>query len=152
MTKQRPRPRRRVRRVIVDQVLAIRYQLEEVRCGKNCGGCPHGPYWYAYYQLPNGRPVSRYIGRTLDRLSAEQLAAERYLITAPARGRSDLAQVRDLAKRAGFAAGSSELAGLLSGESNHKKRLVRIAEILLSQHHGAPPVDMRRRPVRRKKR
>ena len=39
------------------------YRLEEVRCGKaNCGRCPHGPYWYAYWR-EDGRLRSRYLGR-----------------------------------------------------------------------------------------
>ncbi|MFQ5966377.1 MAG: hypothetical protein ACE5MI_02060 [Acidimicrobiia bacterium] len=37
-----------------------------VRCGKPpCGGCPHGPYWYAYWQ-EDGRRRSRYVGRLGD--------------------------------------------------------------------------------------
>lgn len=43
----------------------VTYRLEHVRCGKpNCGSCPHGPYWYAYYREGN-RLKSRYIGREL---------------------------------------------------------------------------------------
>jgi hypothetical protein len=37
-----------------------------IRCGKqNCGRCPHGPYWYAYWR-EDGRRRSRYIGRLQD--------------------------------------------------------------------------------------
>lgn len=42
----------------------VTYQLEKIRCGKNCKKCPHGPYWYGYYSK-NGRTVSKYIGKTL---------------------------------------------------------------------------------------
>ena len=43
----------------------VTYRLESVRCGKpNCGSCPHGPYWYAYFREGN-KLKSRYIGREL---------------------------------------------------------------------------------------
>lgn len=30
---------------------AVTYQLERVKCGKpQCGRCPHGPYWYAWWR------------------------------------------------------------------------------------------------------
>lgn len=53
-------------REIVEQRIIdnISYQLEKIRCGKNCHGCPHGPYWYSY-QRKNGKVVSRYIGKKL---------------------------------------------------------------------------------------
>ncbi len=35
---------------------------EWVRCGKRCGGCPHGPYWYAYWR-EEGRVRKRYVGK-----------------------------------------------------------------------------------------
>jgi hypothetical protein len=35
-----------------------------IRCGKNCTGCPHGPYWYGYYRS-KGSFVSFYIGKNL---------------------------------------------------------------------------------------
>lgn len=44
---------------------SVTYQLERVRCGKACRGCPHGPYWYAYFRNA-GRLVSKYIGKELD--------------------------------------------------------------------------------------
>lgn len=40
----------------------VTYQQELIRCGKDCWGCPHGPYWYAYYRKA-GRTVSKYIGK-----------------------------------------------------------------------------------------
>lgn len=40
------------------------YRQQWVRCGRDCGSCPHGPYWYAYWR--EGRQVrSQYIGREL---------------------------------------------------------------------------------------
>lgn len=41
---------------------SVSYQLEKVACGKGCKGCPHGPYWYAYYRR-NGKVASKYIGK-----------------------------------------------------------------------------------------
>lgn len=38
------------------------YRSEYVRCGRGCRGCPHGPYWYAYWR--EGRRLrKRYIGK-----------------------------------------------------------------------------------------
>lgn len=46
-----------------DRRVSLRQQL--VRCGKrNCGTCPHGPYWYAYWS-EDGRRRSRYVGKLL---------------------------------------------------------------------------------------
>lgn len=43
----------------------VTYRLESVRCGRSgCNGCPHGPYWYAYFR-EDGKLRSRYIGREL---------------------------------------------------------------------------------------
>lgn len=43
----------------------VTYRQEHVRCGRdNCGRCPHGPYWYAYWR-EGGRLRSRYIGKEL---------------------------------------------------------------------------------------
>ncbi len=43
--------------------VSLRQQL--VRCGKpNCGSCPHGPYWYAYWS-EDGKRRSRYVGKLL---------------------------------------------------------------------------------------
>ena len=40
------------------------YRLEKVSCGKNCKGCPHGPYWYGYWR-EGGKTRSKYIGKNL---------------------------------------------------------------------------------------
>lgn len=37
---------------------------EWVKCGKGCGGCPHGPYWYAYWRA-EGKVHKRYVGKEL---------------------------------------------------------------------------------------
>ena len=43
----------------------VTYRQERVRCGREgCSGCPHGPYWYAYWR-EGGRLRSRYIGKQL---------------------------------------------------------------------------------------
>lgn len=42
----------------------VSYRQEHVRCGRDCDGCPHGPYWYAYWR-EGGRNRSQYIGREL---------------------------------------------------------------------------------------
>ena len=43
----------------------VTYRQERVRCGREgCTGCPHGPYWYAYWREA-GRVRSRYIGKDL---------------------------------------------------------------------------------------
>jgi len=45
----------------------VTYRQERVRCGReNCGRCPHGPYWYAYWR-EDGRVRSRYIGKEAPR-------------------------------------------------------------------------------------
>lgn len=43
-------------------------QLEEVMCGKDCRGCPHGPYYYGYFRQ-GGKLRSVYIGKKLARAS-----------------------------------------------------------------------------------
>ena len=43
---------------------SVTYRQERVYCGKGCKGCPHGPYWYAYWK-ENGRTHTRYIGKEL---------------------------------------------------------------------------------------
>jgi hypothetical protein len=48
----------------LDVMPAVRYRQQHVRCGKDCAACPHGPYWYAYWQ-EGGRARSQYIGREL---------------------------------------------------------------------------------------
>jgi hypothetical protein len=40
------------------------YRLERVSCGKNCKGCPHGPYWYGYWR-EGGKTRSKYVGKNL---------------------------------------------------------------------------------------
>lgn len=40
------------------------YRQQWVRCGRDCGSCPHGPYWYAYWREA-GQARSQYIGRDL---------------------------------------------------------------------------------------
>lgn len=41
----------------------VKFRQQTVRCGKEgCGGCPHGPYWYAYWR-EGGRVRTRYIGK-----------------------------------------------------------------------------------------
>ena len=45
----------------------VTYRQERVKCGREgCTGCPHGPYWYAYWR-EDGRLRSRYIGKDLRR-------------------------------------------------------------------------------------
>jgi hypothetical protein len=43
---------------------SIDYRQQQVRCGRGCGSCPHGPYWYAYWK-EGGRSRSQYIGSQL---------------------------------------------------------------------------------------
>lgn len=38
------------------------YRSEYVKCGKGCRGCPHGPYWYAYWR-EGRRTRKRYVGK-----------------------------------------------------------------------------------------
>ncbi len=40
------------------------YRSKWIKCGKKCSGCPHGPYWYAYW-WEGGRQRSRYVGKEL---------------------------------------------------------------------------------------
>ncbi len=42
----------------------VSYRRQHVRCGKGCGSCPHGPYWYAFWK-EDGRTRSQYIGGVL---------------------------------------------------------------------------------------
>jgi hypothetical protein len=42
----------------------VTYRLERVSCGKGCSGCPHGPYWYGYWN-EGGKTRSKYIGKRL---------------------------------------------------------------------------------------
>jgi hypothetical protein len=43
---------------------SMTFRLERVSCGKNCKGCPHGPYWYGYWR-EGGKTHSKYIGKNL---------------------------------------------------------------------------------------
>jgi hypothetical protein len=44
----------------------VRFRQQSVRCGKdNCTRCPHGPYWYAYWN-ENGQRRSSYLGKLDD--------------------------------------------------------------------------------------
>jgi len=42
----------------------VTYRQERVDCGRACGKCPHGPYWYSYQRI-NGRLDKRYVGAKL---------------------------------------------------------------------------------------
>ncbi|MHC1593864.1 MAG: DUF6788 family protein [Methanotrichaceae archaeon] len=51
--------------VLEENILgSVTYRQERVYCGKGCKGCPHGPYWYAYWK-EDGRTHTRYIGKEL---------------------------------------------------------------------------------------
>lgn len=49
---------------------SMTFRLERVSCGKNCKGCPHGPYWYGYWR-EGGKTHSKYIGKNLSKSGAE---------------------------------------------------------------------------------
>ncbi len=59
------------RRVVEQKLHSVgTLRLEMVKCGKKrCKKCAegpaHGPYWYLYFRR-NGKPASRYIGKTDD--------------------------------------------------------------------------------------
>lgn len=38
-------------------------QKKKIPCGKDCNGCPHGPYTYRYYRKPDGSLTSEYVGK-----------------------------------------------------------------------------------------
>lgn len=38
------------------------YRSEWIKCGKNCSGCPHGPYWYRY-RREGDRLKKEYVGK-----------------------------------------------------------------------------------------
>lgn len=41
----------------------VSYLLQTRRCSKvGCAGCPHGPYWYAYWR-EGGKLHSAYVGK-----------------------------------------------------------------------------------------
>jgi hypothetical protein len=57
-----PRPRIIRRYHALDRI----YTLAWTTCGKkNCGKCPHGPYWYVHGTKQNGQSWKRYIGKQL---------------------------------------------------------------------------------------
>ena len=49
---------------------SMTFRLERVSCGKNCKGCPHGPYWYGYWR-EGGKTHSKYIGKNLRKSGAK---------------------------------------------------------------------------------
>ena len=51
--------------------MAETFRAEFIRCGKGCGGCPHGPYWYAYQKVA-GKLKKRYVGKGDPRWQEEQ--------------------------------------------------------------------------------
>lgn len=54
----------------------VSYRREQVRCGKSgCRGCPHGPYWYAYWK-EEGRTRKQYVGRHLPGEPLEEVVPE----------------------------------------------------------------------------
>ena len=74
----------------------VSYRRQEVRCGRaECGACPHGPYWYAFWK-EDGRSRSQYIGRELPadvrRLVEERDRAAEIAGQSPAETASERAQ------------------------------------------------------------
>ncbi len=59
-----PEPKTRNEIAQIIKTPKVTYQLEFVKCGKNCKKCPHGPYWYAYWS-ENGKTKNRYIGKKI---------------------------------------------------------------------------------------
>ena len=53
----------------------IVFRLRVVLCGKDCSGCPHGPYWYAQWRDQTGKLRSRYIGKELRMKAVEDLVS-----------------------------------------------------------------------------
>jgi len=39
----------------------VHYQRQLIFCGKDCRGCPHGPYWYGF-EKRDGKTRSEYVG------------------------------------------------------------------------------------------
>jgi len=55
----------------------LRFREQSVRCGKtNCTKCPHGPYWYAYWQ-DGERRRSAYLGKLAPTEAVETLVQRR---------------------------------------------------------------------------
>ncbi len=42
---------------------AAHVRVRRVRCGKQCGSCPHGPYEYLVWRDNDGRVHERYVGK-----------------------------------------------------------------------------------------
>ena len=40
-----------------------RYRERRIPCGKNCAGCPHGPYVYLVWRDASGKLRERYLGK-----------------------------------------------------------------------------------------
>lgn len=59
-----PNRKNRVETVQTIRTSKVTYQLEKIKCGKACKGCPHGPYWYAYWKEA-GKTRTKYIGKKL---------------------------------------------------------------------------------------
>lgn len=57
------------------------YRQERRSCGKKCGKCPHGPFWYAYWRT-QGRLKSKYIGKELPP-DVEALMKEQFPVETP---------------------------------------------------------------------
>jgi len=38
-------------------------QKKMIPCGKDCNGCPHGPYTYRYFRKDDGSLTSEYVGK-----------------------------------------------------------------------------------------
>lgn len=58
LARERRREDRRSRRIHSGGCHVVKM----VRCGKNCRGCPHGPYLYRVTKV-NGRQVWKYLGK-----------------------------------------------------------------------------------------
>jgi len=48
--------------------------LKWVRCGKNCGGCPHGPYVYEVWK-EKGKQFWKYLGKAKDLKDLQDLGS-----------------------------------------------------------------------------
>lgn len=67
-------------KIIVETFIykGVTYQLRHVGCGKKeCGKCPHGPYWYAIVPTPIGKPAVRYVGKKLKGPAEEYRTTQR---------------------------------------------------------------------------
>ena len=49
---------------IPEETIRVIYRSKKTMCGrKHCKSCPHGPYWYAFWE-EGGKIKSKYIGKT----------------------------------------------------------------------------------------